>query len=823
MFDGFFENLFGDPGFREPTRLELGNDAVSDLLPYRVFDPEQRLYHNHKTSGFIFEITPVIDADETASALHGALVAACPSEAGVQFISWASPDVEKRLGAWARAKSHGGDVMERIARRRVDHIMNLRFGSQHSIKSIPNDRRVFVSAWIEGDTGMAALAKLIELRGAMTAALGLKNDASLRPGELLALLRDIFQAESFGVGEPEYSEGLPINAQLPGITCQVASTHLGFGEEAQTAATALSVAKFPGEWNARLCEILSGDPDRITDRPHGPVLTALTAFSVPQAKASADFIVKRGRMEHAQASGISRFTPNFEQRKDEFATLAETLENGERLFKCVMSVVAYVNGDRSQVRSAGAEIAKIYRRAGIALRDEKYLQLPMFLMALPLVPTSEMINSLARMQRMRLLKAEAMTSLAPMVGEWKGNSVDTGVLLLGRQGQVLCWDNFISEGNYNVSVVGKSGAGKSVFMQELVVAIFSNGGRVLVIVDGYSFKNTCDVLGGSHIAFDGEREIRLNPFSMLDPEKMESDEYVADAVELITRVIGSMAALGEQREGRVVGMEEQSISKAVLAVWKEKGAKGEITDVRALLVDWCASDARLKDVVDRLEPFSSGGVYGAYFEGAATLKIDSAFTVVEMSDIKSQKALEAAILQLVMFLGTELMFKTDRSVPVAIVIDEAWDMLRGEGNAAFIEGVVRRARKYTGALITGTQSIDDYYALPAAEVCLQNSDWTVFLAQKGETIDRLEASQKLSVAPGFGARLKTVTSVPGQFSEMAIKGEGGWAFGRLLLDPFSLTAYSSKGATVARLDELRHQGLTTVQALDAIIAEGGEV
>ena len=157
MFDGFFDGLFGDPGFKEPTRLDLGDDAVSDLLPYRVFDPEQGLYHNDKTTGFIFEITPVIDADETAGALHGALVAACPSEAGVQFISWASPNVDHRLRAWARAKSHGGEVMERMATRRVDHIMNMRFGSQHSIKSIPNDRRVFVSAWIEGDTGMAAV------------------------------------------------------------------------------------------------------------------------------------------------------------------------------------------------------------------------------------------------------------------------------------------------------------------------------------------------------------------------------------------------------------------------------------------------------------------------------------------------------------------------------------------------------------------------------------------------------------------------------------------------------------------------------------------
>ncbi len=51
---------------------------------------------------------------------------------------------------------------------------------------------------------------------------------------------------------------------------------------------------------------------------------------------------------------------------------------------------------------------------------------------------------------------------------------------------------------------------------------------------------------------------------------------------------------------------------------------------------------------------------------------------------------------------------------------------RHVGTANFLEGVVRRARKYTGSLITGTQSLMDYYNNPAALVCLENSDWTVF-------------------------------------------------------------------------------------------------
>lgn len=202
------------------------------------------------------------------------------------------------------------------------------------------------------------------------------------------------------------------------------------------------------------------------------------------------------------------------------------------------------------------------------------------------------------------------------------------------------------------------------------------------------------------------------------------------------------------------------------------------------------------------------------------MDVESPFTVVELSNLKSQPDLEQVVLQIIMFLGTELMFKTDRSVPVAILIDEAWDLLKGAGTAKFIEGVVRRARKYTGALITGTQSIDDYFQNQAAEVCLQNSDWTVFLAQNPETIDRLEQTKRLSIPAGFGAKLKSITSVPGQFAEMAVKGPGGWFFGRLMLDPFSLAVFSSKGATVEHLNRRKAAGMSTVEALKDMVAKG---
>ena len=231
-------------------------------------------------------------------------------------------------------------------------------------------------------------------------------------------------------------------------------------------------------------------------------------------------------------------------------------------------------------------------------------------------------------------------------------------------------------------------------------------------------------------------------------------------------------------------------------------------------------EPRLRDVCKKIENFAQGGNYAHYFAGEANVSLESRLTVVELSDIKGMPVLEQVVLQMIMFLGTELMYKTDRSEPVVILIDEAWDLLKGPGTAKFLEGVVRRARKYTGALVTGTQSIQDYYDNAAAKVCLENSDFNVFLAQKPATIDQLLEQKKLGVEPGVAKRLKSIQSVKGQFSELGIRSPEGWVFGRLALDPLSLAIYSSKGSTVVALQKRQQQGMTLAAALRDVVASG---
>ncbi|MBW3245779.1 TraC family protein [Epibacterium sp. DP7N7-1] len=819
--------LFGDVPYTEDTPDLMAGDVLSDILPWRVYDSEKQLYHFTHGSGFLMEVGSAIGNSELAENIGGVLTANLPTDATFQVINWTSPSITPISGPWQRVRTGLTPLVDEMVRQRVSHLNSIRFGmDEDGARSIPFDRHIFVAVWLDGDElSLEAEKRLSSVRS------GLRNVfktsswvQDVQPARFLALLRELFHSARPDESEVNwdleaYDENMPLNYQFPGATLRVTSDAIEFAGTPQMAATVASANAYPDEWVFGLGMTLNGDPARLMDRPVGPVLTSFTMKAMSPQKATSMLAKKLGSGEYNEGKSWSKFIPDAGQKKKELTDLNKEILAGERLFETLYTVVSYAKGGPTEALMASGEVESIYRRQRIKLSKDKYLQLPLFIASLPFGCSSKMMSDFGRQMRMRLLKSAAAMAFLPLHGEWNGNSRGTGMLLAGRQGQLFQWDNFKSSGNYNVAVVGKSGAGKSVAMQEIAVGIYTARGHVLVIDDGYSFKTTAEILGGRHIAFDGSTRIRLNPFSMLNAEAMEQDDYRTDAIELITRVVATMADLGANRGGRVEGVEEDFIRASITNVWNEKGRDGEISDVRDCLIKIYEEqeDKRLPDVIRKLDAYSVGGGYAHYFQGEANISLDAPFTVVELSDIKGQVGLEATILQIVMFLGTELMFKTPRSVPVAIVIDEAWDLLKGQGTAKFIEGVVRRARKYTGALITGTQSMQDYKANPASNVCLENSDYRIFLAQKPDSIDALD-----SIEPPVKMLLKSITSVPGRFSEMAIQMPEGFAYGRLMLDPFSLAVFSSKGSTVERMNQYKAQGMDTVQAIKTLI-ERGEV
>ncbi len=383
------------------------------------------------------------------------------------------------------------------------------------------------------------------------------------------------------------------------------------------------------------------------------------------------------------------------------------------------------------------------------------------------------------------------------------------MLFVGRRGQLFNWNPFDNKsGNYNTIVAGRSGTGKSVFMQDMLLNGLRMGARVYILDVGRSYKKLCDMVEGQEIEFSTKSHICLNPFSKI---KIDNQEEKEAAFSMLKSLIACMASTGtqEKHEGSLIEL-------AIQTVWDQKGSKATISDVSEVLQGMKDDKARMLGVM--LTPYTKNGVYAKYFEGENNVNLQKALVVIELEELKGKKDLQAVILQLFIMDIANRAFLGDRKTPFYICIDEAWDLLRAPQTGEFIETLARRLRKYRGGLIVGTQRIEDFFTTPGAKAAFENSDWFCFLSQKKGSVQQLAESGKFQRNPGLIQAIESLVTQQGVYSEILIcDADVNYSIGRLKLDPFSNLLYSTQPEDYTRIKELTDRGLTVSEAIKNIL------
>lgn len=449
----------------------------------------------------------------------------------------------------------------------------------------------------------------------------------------------------------------------------------------------------------------------------------------------------------------------------------------------------------------------LYRSQRWELVLDKYLQLPSFLSCLPMTWGEGSVEDSRRFQTTKTTLSHEPSNLMPIQGEWQGTK-SPGMMLVGRRGQLFYWSPFDNnEGNYNTCVVGRSGSGKSVFMQELMTSMLGMGARVFVLDVGRSFEKTVKLLGGTYVEFSTSSHICINPFSSIPSQDAQE---ASDALAMLKPILSLMAA---PKEG-TTDLEDTYLEQAIQRAWKDKQNKATITDVADFLLKH--PDITAITLGERLHPYTERGSYKRFFNGPTNIDLSDNLVVVELEELKERKDLQAVIVQMVILQITNSVYMGDRTTPSCLILDEAWDMLRGAQSGVFIETAARRLRKYFGGLVVGTQSVNDFYTTPGAQAAFDNADWMCLLSQKDESIKLLKNSDRLAMDPAMERTLRSLRTEQGKYAEIMIKGPKGFAVGRLLLDSFSKILYSTKADEFAAVQSLVAQGHSLKEAIQLV-------
>jgi conjugal transfer ATP-binding protein TraC len=827
--------LLGDAEHPERHRPPLMLDMLSDYLPYRVFDPATRLYLNAASRGFVLQVAPLIGADERTGEILGSFFSeGLPAGACIQVLHLASPRISRIVAPWFAPRYEQGGVYEAIARARTMRLYELVWTS--GTRDAPFHARhhqVFVSVGVPASSALTN-AELVSLRDSLTAMLRSLNleVEEVEPQALIGLIDDLTSPTT----APQ-DDALPYNPLDPiatqairrDIELRVEEDRLllkterfrptgakpeGVPEIGTIYPDSFDVRHFgvrnmPPRWAPWECARLIGDMFTDKLRFPCPAATMLCLVYPDQEAAGARAGYKFMRTTSLAGTRSARFLPRIGEQSAEWQHVQAELQQGRKLVKVFYGLTTFSplgHGDSHE-----RAVKSIYKAAGWDLADERFLQVQGLLAAMPLTLADGLARDMGRLKRFRTMLSTSAANIAPLQGEYLGGSIPH-LLLIGRRGQPFFWSPFEnSAGNHNIAICGKSGSGKSVLLQEICAALRGSGAKVVVIDDGRSFEHSVKLQGGRFVEFTLRSGFCLNPFSMIDAVRASADEdYRLDCFGMVKAIVGQMA----RHSARLSDTERGLIDRAVNQVWESAASEGSVTQVAEALA--ALDDPQARDLATALGPFTSSGTFGAFFTGPASLSLDDDFTVFEMSDLAAREELRSVVLSAIMFLTSQAMTRTSRETRKLLLIDEAWSMLKGGSMGEFVETYARTCRKYGGALATATQSLNDYYKSDGATAALENSDWMLILQQKSETIADFRKSARLDMDDRTETLIRSLKRVGGDYSEVFIKGPEVETIGRLVLDPFSATVFSSSPATYAAIEGGMARGATLTEAIERI-------
>ncbi len=561
----------------------------------------------------------------------------------------------------------------------------------------------------------------------------------------------------------------------------------------------LSVKRFPDFVSFGQACRYAGDLITGVRGIHVPFIISGTIIYPDQQKMRTRINAQRQWTINQAYGPLVKFLPRLALKKKGFDIIYQEIENGEKTLSFNLTISTFAK-NYNESQSVVSSVRTYFREMGFAIMPDKYSVLPIFINSLPFGADPIALKSL---YRFKTLTSKFILPLLPIFADGKGTG--TGAFnLISRHGQLMNVSIYDSSTNYNLCIAAQSGSGKSFLVNEIIVSYLAMQSDIYVIDVGRSYKNICELLGGSFMSFGMDAQISLNPFSSVRDYAEEADMLVS--------ILTSMCAPTE----KLSDFQNAELKRITGELFLKYSNKLTIDIVADTMIQ--NTDSRVRDMGIQLYPFRSNGEYGKFFMGTNELSFNNSFTVLELEELKGRKHLQQVVLLELIYQIQQNMYLGQRNRKKLVIIDEAWDLLR-EGNVAnFIETGYRRFRKYGGAAITVTQSVNDLYNSEIGRAIVENSANMYLLGQKADAINLLAEQKRLPLTDGEYQYLKTVHTVAGKYSEIFLITSMGNAIGRLIVDPFRMMLYSTTAQDVENINNLRKQGYSIVEAINRLIA-----
>lgn len=799
---------------------------IADLLLYDSYDEQTQLFRNQDSIGFVLETLPLIGASEEMQKEVSSLFQyILPEGSSLQTIIWADPHIGDICDSWKQARlgqarlSEAGDtqkpIIQKLAERRAEFLKNMAFNSPQSPYVLRNFRCFLAYSQPDPGNNIVAIEKVTQILSQLKTSLEmLRLPVTVwRPEDLINTLEGMLCLDPHQTSTSKRSWN-PLDSLQSQITSAESNLLVGSnsltldqGEDKVIKVRTYKVRDYPEMWSLHAMGRLIGDNERDMAQIPCPFIIHY-GVHIPVQEKPQKKVTSKALYVAAQAqSPLAKYLPSLQKEAAELEFVREQLSKGERIVQTHFSVTLFAPG---KILSKAEQILRnLFQGQEWRLESNRFLHLPMLLGALPMGWGPGMIKTLSNLGRLKTTLSTESANLLPLQGEWHGTP-SPGMILAGKKGQLFTWSPFDSGTNYNTIVLGQTGAGKSVLMQEIVLSLLALGGRVIVLDFGRSYQKLGQLLNAQFIRITNQFTLSLNPFSDL-VKRGDNDQDYRNHLTMIKQILISMLS----PSGNIDDLENSFLEMALDVVTSQKGADTEVTDIAAWFLKH--TDPRVNDMGTRLYSFTREGIYGKFFTGKSTINFTNRFIIVEFEDIKENKELSAVIFQTLVVNITNIVYRGDRKTKGGLIMDECPEFIKEKPGEVLIDGSSRKFRKYGWLLILGSQNAEDFLNSLGAKAAFNNSAWKFYLSQTNDAFKVFER-EGLITSPAMLSILRNVKMSPGKYGEALIVSDAGYAVGRLILDPFSSLLYSTKAEEFSAIEGMVNQGIPVDEAIDQLLA-----
>jgi hypothetical protein len=389
----------------------------------------------------------------------------------------------------------------------------------------------------------------------------------------------------------------------------------------------------------------------------------------------------------------------------------------------------------------------------------------------------------ARFERWKLVPSNNAVDLMPVFGSCHG---DRRPVLLVRtaRGELFSYDPVEPRrDNWNATVFGASGAGKSVFMNVLITtAMLSNHTRGrLMIVDfagetKSSYLMVARLFGGRFVPILSEdRTLSINPFP---PRRLAlRDGELQGEVLTFLVVLTDMLIVNTQQD-KDAQLFRHIVSDAIVEAYKASDDP-EYSPTYSDLVSVLSSKKRRKDVdavrlsviVSLLEGFLRSPE-AALFNRRSSIDVSEDFLIFDLFGIDSLPPhVQQAVAYLVCHFVKRLAFDAEDAKTKYIVLDEVAQLLRRPEMTALVHELYSTARKHNTSVWTVTQKYSDYVASAVAGTINLNSTTQLFLSHARAAAVRKQIVEDFEMNEREQYLFEGLRTKKGEYSEALLRTE----------------------------------------------------